>query len=402
MWLDLVWQLLAEAPNISEDLRAKLHKTMLRCSKNSGFCPQGLMVENVQKLGNSPLSNGRFGDVYKGEIKGSETVVCLKVVRTYLTSDDEKLSRDIMREAIIWQQLEHPNVVPFIGICYMDSEAQKQLSLISPWMDGGSLPEFLRTTPREDVDHFSLVYDIASGLSYLHRMNIVHRDLKGANILVTRHDKACIGDFGLSRLADPYASQSSALTTVPGTMRWLAPELLGSDSAIKPSSSSDVYSYGCVCYEVFTGQFPLHEYEELKLITAIMNKEQPSYPKEPIDALTDEIWNIMTSCWNPGPENRPTAANILNDLSSLNHTLLEPVSDQDTTNLYTQPKTYLPLNLTVLEQLQRNVDPYSAAKEVAASFAKVLGLEMGVDALCKLIVFCEEAATNRCVLQSLL
>ncbi|KAF9257438.1 kinase-like protein, partial [Marasmius fiardii PR-910] len=153
---------LAEAPTISDELRAMMLKIMLHCSKRSGLCPRGLIIENVRKLGNHPLSWGRYGDVWKGTIDGSKQV-------------------DFMREGIVWQQLKHPNVLPFIGMCYLDSEAQKQLSLVSPWMDGGNLTRFLKDTPRERVVHLSLAYDVASGLSYLHGMKIVHRDLKGVS-----------------------------------------------------------------------------------------------------------------------------------------------------------------------------------------------------------------------------
>ncbi|KAF9256241.1 kinase-like protein, partial [Marasmius fiardii PR-910] len=151
---------------------------------------------------------------------------------------------------------------------------------------------------------------IASGLSHLHRMHIVHRDLKGVNILITPDERACIGDFGLAKLVDTDATQSDAPATIKGTTRWLSPEVLSSNA--RHSKYSDVYAYGCVCYEIFTGKVPLYEYRELTVVLAVLvERKQPSYPKEPIDALTDEIWNIMTSCWNPEPEDRPTAARIL-------------------------------------------------------------------------------------------
>ncbi|KAF9256242.1 hypothetical protein L218DRAFT_882187 [Marasmius fiardii PR-910] len=129
---------------------------MLRCSQRSGLYPQGLMIENVQTLGNSPLSSSGFGDVYKGKIGGLEQIVALKIMRSD-SPDENKLLKDFMREAIVWQQLKHPNVLPFIGMCYLSPHTQQQLTLISPWMEGGNLTRFLKITPREQVDHLSLV-----------------------------------------------------------------------------------------------------------------------------------------------------------------------------------------------------------------------------------------------------
>ena len=136
-------------------------------------------------------------------------------------------------------------------------------------MEKGNLVQFMKATKREDIDHYTLVSslvslrtlkypcltlkvcDIASGLAYLHSKKIVHGDLKGVNILITASLRACIADFGLSRVADTQGLGVFTSTARPaGTMRWLAPELMSGRE--RPSKESDVYSFASVCYEVST------------------------------------------------------------------------------------------------------------------------------------------------------
>ncbi|KAF9256251.1 kinase-like protein [Marasmius fiardii PR-910] len=309
MWLDAL-QLLTDLPEVETKLRSSMYKIMLHLSKRSGLCPRTLMIENVTRLGDNPVDWGGFGLVWKGRIGISKKVVCLKVVKIYTEASDVQRVRLLaayMQEAIVWQQLKHPNVLPFIGMYYLNN-TQEQLCLISPWMDDGNLSQFVKKN--NHIDHYSLAYDVAAGLHYLHSKKIVHGDLKAVNVLITPDERACIGDFGLSRIADTQAIRlTSSTTSVKGSERWLSPELLMPDPSCAPSTSSDIYAYGCVCYEIFTqGNVPFHELRDAAVVLAVViNKRHPLRPEQPVTPLTDEMWNIMVSCWNFKPRERPTA-----------------------------------------------------------------------------------------------
>ncbi|KAF9254680.1 kinase-like protein, partial [Marasmius fiardii PR-910] len=151
---------LAEHSDHATRLQTSIVHAMLRLSECSSLYPQPIVVENVKKLGDRPIGISNFGYVWKGRV-GKQT--------------------NFMREAIVWQQLKHPNLLPFMGMYFLD-DAQKQLCLISPWMEHGNLLDFLNKSPREGIDHYSLVYDITSGLSYLHSKETVHGDLKSVII----------------------------------------------------------------------------------------------------------------------------------------------------------------------------------------------------------------------------
>ncbi|KAL0061685.1 Rho guanine nucleotide exchange factor [Marasmius tenuissimus] len=295
-WLDSMQQLV-DCPQTTPAVRSSIFTVM-----------------NVKRLGEFPIAAGGFGDVWKGIIGESTELVCLKVVKIYLESDLEKLSTEYIREAILWRQMKHPNILPFLGIYQLEST--QQLCLISPWMNQGNLIQFLRTSRREDVDHHTLVHDVATGLAHLHAMKIVHSDLKGVNILITDAFRACIGDFGLSRISDTRGLSITTTSRPRGTGRWLAPELLTGSYA---SKESDIYSLGCVCFEIFTdGQHPFPELpHEAAVVLAVIQGQRPKRPASAPE-LTDDMWDLMTEMWSPDPLLRPNAHQVLNRLSKMN------------------------------------------------------------------------------------
>ncbi|KAF9268616.1 kinase-like protein [Marasmius fiardii PR-910] len=382
IWLDTL-QVLADFPEVTSKLRSSTLKMMLRLSKRSGLCPQCFMVKNVKRLGEFPVGGGGFGDVWKGKIGGQ--LVCLKVVKVYLVSDVRQLLKEYASEAIVWQQLERPNLLPFMGMYYLD-KAREQLRLVSPWMERGNLVRFLKDTPREQIDHYSLAYDIASGLVYLHSRKIVHGDLKGVNILLTPDERACIGDFGLSRVADSHAVRLTSSTTMhsKGTTRWLSPELLKSDPPCSSSTSSDMYAFACVCYEaslysplssafnIFAGNVPFYELTDGAVIVAVLlDKKHPSHPGDSL--LNDEMWNIMVSCWKPETQLRPSASEVFSRLSGMKSfktgRVIQPTSQWDTLNadqLWKNVKRP-PLDLDALVRLQKKLDPSVVVRPTAVA-----------------------------------
>ncbi|KAJ8089224.1 hypothetical protein PM082_014472 [Marasmius tenuissimus] len=232
-----------------------------------------------------------------------------------------------MQEAIVWRQLDHPNLVPFIGLYYLN-DTMKRLCLVSPWMERGNLVEFMRESP-ELVDPSILVtifrisqysterwafeqaYDVASGLSHLHNMKIIHGDLKGVNIMITRDLKASIGDFGLSRVSDTQRLFSLQSNHSRGTTRWLAPELLRHGPDCVATRESDVYAYACVCYEIFTGRLPFYELSDPAVIcTVLIDGNHPARP-DSLPGLRDAMWNMMVQCWEAAPSRRPTMVKVL-------------------------------------------------------------------------------------------
>lgn len=163
--------------------------------------------------------------------------------------------QSFMGELHVWQNLFHPHLLPFLGVLF-----DEHVSLVSPFVDNGSLPMYLMDHPDADrprfVSHYSSIRDssltwrcrkvreLAEALTYLHKMGVVHGDVKGGNVLVSSEVKILLCDFGLAKMMDTNTSTSKAGL---GTLRWQAPELMDGGSK---TFQSDVYAFGLTIYEV--------------------------------------------------------------------------------------------------------------------------------------------------------
>ncbi|KAJ7267294.1 hypothetical protein C8J57DRAFT_363158 [Mycena rebaudengoi] len=308
--------------------RPSLFKALIRLSRASGLHPRCFPLTGVQKVGKQVAAGG-FGDIWQGSVQGQH--VSVKVMRIFRKDDVEVAMKDFGREALIWRQLSHPNLLPFFGLYYWE----ERLCLVSPWMENGNVLEFLRTTPASETERISLILDTSFGLEYLHHNHVVHGDLKAINILVTPSRRACIADFGLSSIADVMTLRFTHSTMIAkgGTTRWQAPELLSGEH---PNHyGSDVYAFGCVCYEVLTGKAPFYEIQrDVAIIMKVIAGERPSRPISGSGAdplLMNSLWTLLQDCWAPNAENRPQATQIVQRLlgSPINARISKPSADWD-------------------------------------------------------------------------
>ncbi|TDL14172.1 kinase-like protein, partial [Rickenella mellea] len=293
-----------------------LVQTIARLAKKSGTYPDCLSLSQIQPLGSHPIAGGGFADIWKGEFMGRP--VALKAIRKEMvfqvTNSITLLSLDFAHEAVVWRQLRHRNILPFYGI-FKGDHTLDRLCLVSPWMDAGNIVKFLKQFP--DSDRISMLADVVDGLIFLHEFEptVVHGDLKASNIFVTPSRTACLADFGLTCFRDPqYSTLESTTDRSRGTIRWQARELLfpGDDGKIAhPSRESDIYSFGCVCLEIMTGNVPFSELQTDGAVT--MAIAQNKTPQSPVGicidyGLDDSLWDIViTSCWDTEPCKRPTA-----------------------------------------------------------------------------------------------
>ncbi|KAJ7489056.1 kinase-like domain-containing protein [Mycena latifolia] len=307
--VDLIQDLLDSACNSLS--RPVLSNALIRLSRASGLHPKCFTLSGLEKTGRQVAAGG-FGDVWKGLVE--RQTVAVKVSRLFRDTDVKVALKQFGREALIWCQLSHPNLLPFFGLYYLDN----RLCLVSPWMDNGDVVEFLRNAPRE-TDRASLILDIAMGLDYLHNECIVHGDLKGSNILVTPSHSACIADFGLSSIANPLTMNitHSTASHQKGTMRWQAPELLRGES--ESSARSDVYAFACVCYEILSGEIPFRELLEPAIpIKVAIEGVRPTRPVPwPNTTAYNNIWKLIQQCWKDKSGSRPSAAKIVQSVQRL-------------------------------------------------------------------------------------
>ncbi|KAJ7108587.1 kinase-like domain-containing protein, partial [Mycena epipterygia] len=304
--LDIIQELLDLFP--ASKARPILYKALLRLSHESDLHPTCFALPDLQTLGQQ-LAAGGFGDIWKSLLGGHS--VSVKVMRFIEGADIQALLKQFGREALIWRQFSHPNLLPFYGLYYVEN----RLCLVSPWMENGHILKFLRNAPA-DTNRVSLILDVALGLHYLHREHIVHGDLKGPNILVTPCGRACLADFGLSSSVDALTLQftHSTSTARAATPRYQAPELLQPELNPKNDFASDVYAFACVCYEILTGKAPFFEIKfDITVGIKVLQGLRPSRPDTiPHD---DSIWLLLQDCWKEKPADRgPDVAQIIERL----------------------------------------------------------------------------------------
>ncbi|KAJ7824652.1 kinase-like domain-containing protein [Mycena leptocephala] len=276
-------------------------KALLRLSRASGLHPTCFTLSGLEKVGQQ-VAAGAFGDIFKGLVENQ--CVSVKVMRLFKDADVQAALKEFGREAVIWRQLSHPNLLPFFGLYYLDS----RLCLVSPWMEHGHLLEFLSNIP-SDMDRIFLILDVSMGLEYLHNNHVVHGDLKGTNILITPSRRACIADFGLSSITDAMSLRftHSTHSVGAGTARYQAPELLLGESS--NHFGSDVYAFACI----LTGNAPFFELaNDMAVGIKVIRGHRPSRP----EMISDSLWTLLEDCWAQDPDKRPTMAEIVQRLVS--------------------------------------------------------------------------------------
>ncbi|KAJ3570485.1 hypothetical protein NP233_g4366 [Leucocoprinus birnbaumii] len=292
---------------------------LCKLAKANGAFPKHLELQGIQCNLTQPVAEGGFGYIYKGRFDGQS--VCVKTIRVsqYHTHYEERL-RAQAGELVLWAHLSHVNILPFSGLYYTREEVPRAC-IVSPWMDNGDLLQFLTNHP--SVLRTPLLHDIISGLGYLHEHDIVHADLKAVGTCNSGFPtkRAMLADFGVSRLSMTLTTTTTNLGR--GTANWMAPELLIGDLEVDPipKKESDIWAFGCTCYELMTGKMPFWEIRNVpQLIRAFMRGNQsPCKPTpEPGSDEFKKVWSLAEQCWQYDPTLRPTSAALLGAFAELN------------------------------------------------------------------------------------
>ncbi|KLO07459.1 kinase-like protein [Schizopora paradoxa] len=277
---------------------------------------EGAIVDKEE----TPVRFGGQCDVFRAKSIKHNKAVAVKRIRAHLDGN-EAFARRLAKEIGIWATLEHENVLPLWGFIFEGSSAVP--SLVSEWMDYGILPEYMEKFPRASVETCKMLVGVASGLSYLHSKGIIHADLKGQNIFVSAIESPLLADFGLSRMI----VQSGTMTVSVGTMRWMARELLTSESNC--NEKTDVWAFGMVVYELLSRGQP---YADLTSNTsvwrAITSGKLPAIPKASgcgNHEIFERLWNFCRLCWQD-TSSRPSARGCRENIGYILQTTASPTA----------------------------------------------------------------------------
>jgi len=244
--------------------------------------------------------------------------VAVKQVLYYGNLPEYRQCARVVREARIWNRMRHKNIVPLLGLWIKFSSESPFPAFVSPWFDEGNLKYFLDQNKNvSSLQRLSFICDIVSALSYMHNheFKAIHGDLRADNVLV-RNFSAYLVDFGISRLDD----ETRGFSTQPMDQnpRYIARERIfnpsGDDDALKPTTLSDIYEFGSVFLEIWTGDIPWHE-ERLNAIIYLKryNRETPPRPSN----MDDDMWHFIQRCLATDKHSRPTAEECLRTVVGL-------------------------------------------------------------------------------------
>ncbi|MBI9044762.1 MAG: protein kinase, partial [Anaerolineaceae bacterium] len=278
------------------------------------------------------LGEGGMAVVYRAFDTKLERDVALKFIRSDMIAPalHEKMLKRFEREAKALAKFLHPNIVPVLD--YGDFEGAP--FLVMAYLPGGTLKR-MTGKPMPAVDAARLLFPVARALQYAHKEKILHRDVKPANILITKEGDPMLSDFGIAKILS--MDESTVLTQTGvgiGTPEYMAPEQWGG----KPDERTDVYSLGVVFYELITGRRPYEADTPLAVMRKQMIDPLP-HPGELVPDLDAATGNVLIKALSKEPENRyenmAAFGNALERLQSRQNYQEEdiPELDVDTTKL---------------------------------------------------------------------
>jgi eukaryotic-like serine/threonine-protein kinase len=298
----------------------------------------------------APIGAGGMGEVYRARDTRLGRDVAIKVLPPEFADDPERLRR-FEQEARAVAALSHPNVLalfdvgsavvslrgakgpeaisarapglprPQSGLAVTEGEGEQVHFLVTELLEGESLRDRLKAgglTVRKAVE---TAVQIAQGLAAAHEKGIVHRDLKPANVFITKDGHVKILDFGLAKLVAPRnlvqpvqantVVEATEVGTTLGTVGYMAPEQIRGLSA---DHRSDIFSFGCVLYEMLSGRSPFRKDTPAETMTAILHDEPPALPS----SVPHGLDRALRRCLEKRPEDRfQSARDLAHDLSTV-------------------------------------------------------------------------------------
>ncbi|RCH97480.1 hypothetical protein CU098_005443 [Rhizopus stolonifer] len=239
------------------------------------------------------VGKGQFGSVYRALDLSTGEIVAIK--RLYL--QDGELDTDIMKEVALLKTLSHTNIIRYLGLV----QNQHSINIVLEYAENGSLMSTLKAFgafPEKLVASFCI--KILNGLEYLHQNQVVHCDLKAANILTTKTGDVKLTDFGVSL---NLKIKGIDIGAVSGTPNWMAPEVIELKGA---STKSDIWSLGCTLIELVTGKPP---YADMIAMSAMFRIVEDICPPLP-DMVSDDMKSFLKACFQKDPEQRPSASQL--------------------------------------------------------------------------------------------
>ncbi|KAL5697865.1 MAP3K epsilon protein kinase 1 [Ranunculus cassubicifolius] len=254
-------------------------------------------LDNKYMLGDE-IGKGAYGRVYKGlDLDNGDFVAIKQVSLENIHQEDLNI---IMQEIDLLKNLNHKNIVKYLG----SLKTKTHLHIILEYVENGSLANIIKPNKFGPFPESLVAFYIAQvleGLVYLHEQGVIHRDIKGANILITKEGLVKLADFGVAtKLTEADVNTHS----VVGTPYWMAPEVIEMSGVC---AASDVWSVGCTVIELLTCVPPYYDLQPMPALFRIVQDEHPPIS----DNLSPDITDFLRQCFKKDSRQRPDAKELL-------------------------------------------------------------------------------------------
>ncbi|XP_022749626.1 calmodulin-binding receptor-like cytoplasmic kinase 3 [Durio zibethinus] len=238
------------------------------------------------------IGEGGFGTVYKAQLDSGQVVAIKRAKKEHF----ENLQTEFSSEVELLAKIDHRNLVKLLG--YVDRGVERLI--ITEYVPNGTLRDHLDCQRGKILDfnqRLEIAIDVAHGLTYLHlyaEKQIIHRDVKSSNILLTEGLRAKVADFGFARLGPMDSDQTHISTKVKGTVGYLDPEYM---KTYQLTTKSDVYSFGILLIEILTGRRPVEirrPVDERVTLRWAFHKYNEGHVTELVDHMMVEVVDAET------------------------------------------------------------------------------------------------------------
>ncbi|KAK8871919.1 hypothetical protein M9Y10_007665 [Tritrichomonas musculus] len=283
-------------------------------------------ISKLKKL--ERIGEGSFGEVYLAIDEETNEFYAVKVFRNEFNKGPCNFLPILHREIKLFSKLNHPAILRFIAFSFFNFDDDKRPAIITQYAPNKSLDQIFQIKKEYPYVPFwnntvklCIIYGVSSAMSYLHKNNIVHLDLKPANILLDEYLLPLICDFGLAEILDnkQQSISLSTLTGVRGTATHIAPEIWKNQPF---SFACDVYSFALVLYSILTDEEPFENYNQYEFFTKVIhNGERPNLDSK----IPEAFKQLIRKCWSEDPKKRPDFSFIVQDLAENQDYIMDDV-----------------------------------------------------------------------------
>ncbi|KAJ9625595.1 hypothetical protein H2203_004354 [Taxawa tesnikishii (nom. ined.)] len=283
-----------------------------RCNKNGTSVPPYEFLELIGK--------GSFGRVYKCRKRNvtPDEFVAIKILDVDALDasvdhmEKDETIKDFLKEVntlLLLRESKAKNINPIQEAFDLHS----QLWIVSEYCPGGSVHTLMKASPSPGLEEqyiIPIARELAVAMKYVHDVDIIHRDIKCGNVLISEEGQLQLCDFGIAATVQTETNEGKR-TTIIGTPNWMAPEMiniLGShDEQIRYGKEVDLWAYGCTIYEMATGFPPNHTFHP-----SMLRKVLKTAPRLEGGTYSEELREFVAFCLQERPQDRPNADQILN------------------------------------------------------------------------------------------